>query len=160
MNKENFKRISISFPPEFFKRLEEVQKELGGSFSEIIRHGFDRFYMQIFRPEVYGYQAGSKTAKDRINKNTKKISQGIQIDTIRLMDNATLSKWLIDVGFSPARAKVEGNDTQETYFEIRDREVGRAYCQVYYDLVSKIESPATIFTFDELIAQLKKEKKI
>jgi len=101
------KTFQLSANERFFEKVQEVANEKGISLSEAIRTGFDRYYSEQYRKEIYGYQAGTQSG-DRSPKAQAGMQLKASIEKIATYSEEELISFLKEIGFYQANLEVAG----------------------------------------------------
>lgn len=131
--------------------------------SDLTRDALNHYYGTVYRKEAFGYMAGVKPSQRRDERTKSAEDTEDTIEKIRAMDDEALTTFLIEIGFSEPNEDVDGMGKSERRWIVRtDSTDGvRKYYETHYNLLSNKESYARhVYTIDELINVLKREKKI
>lgn len=156
----NFMKISLSMRKEMFEAMKLVVEKRGlSSTSELVRSIFQNYYENDFRKTYFGYQSGINPARKKENKQ----KTALCIEDLEKKTDKELTQWLIDVGYSDPNTFLDNTQTVEKRFYVKTSPLNgkREYHSSNIALATgEDQYHAIIFGWEELIAELKKHKKI
>lgn len=128
--------------------------------SEMIRDLIYREYIEVGKKE-FGY-SGILKAKEDITKKSKKDEAEDKMNTIRAMSAMELSRFLHDIGYLPMDITDEGTGIIEAHRIIEKPNGEKAYEQqsIQGEGGPVLYRREVFSTFDEIIRDVKKEKKL
>ncbi len=103
------KTIHILLNDSLLDKLNEICNEMNVNYSEIIRRVLADYYFDVFRPKVYGYMAGAKTAKGRLAKQAFKESTEGRVNSLDQWEDEEINKFLYECGFVTVEEEEEHN---------------------------------------------------
>lgn len=152
MNTNGTTRKVILLSPVLIQKVKEMGAHYSESDSTIIRRAINELYEGAYRKGVYGYMAGTATAKNRLTKDAKKQEREALLKSLNDMTDEQLLFFLIDVGYI-AQDELDEQCDKVKHFFVRDRALMWRYIN---HGVEEFENPYE--EFDEYVAQLIKQK--
>lgn len=159
--KENNKKsiiVSFSFPVSYLKRVKSIAIRRDLSASDIVRRAIDLFELQEEK-NYFGRYGGIKIGQAKTTKLMRETEREEKIKALQEMSPAQLESHLIEISYFPAEGIDERNEIVGTY---RRHQItpDKEYIQITYNEDGSESYRRPVFNFDELIADLKKQKKI
>ncbi len=158
--KEKGRLYHISLGKLSTERFEELQKhyDYEGEPSSMFKMLINTVYDGDYRRIQYGYQSGMKTAKTREIKGEKDSERDEVFKNMEGMDDAVLSRFLIDIGFSPGNEYFDF-ETKAKKFIVRTNSVGiREYGELHEDVATEKQVYyRSIWTWTEMIKNVQKD---
>lgn len=155
-------RVQVMLSEIQYNRFFEMANEMGNTPSELSRLIFDKYYIDVFTKNKFGY-AGTAIAKKRLDKENKVIDRENTIASIKSKTDEELTAYFQETGYFPADGPWDENplyDRQHRMVTNQDTGV-RMYMTFQIEKATgRTTYKRDVYTVDEIIGQLIKEDKI
>lgn len=156
--------LSLGLSPKQNSQLSEMAEYLGMSRSNIMRVALTEKFEDMSKKRFgyKGYEATPARIQEKAKKQAQQAEQGSLIEQMREMSDWDLTMYLHDIGYLTSGAEVSSGTTKE-FVITRDIAGNRILEERHISGDLGPESPTyrrSVFTWDEMISDMKKEGKL
>lgn len=173
MEKEIKKQYTFKFAQSVVNRLKEMAEYYGTTMTHQVLEAVSTRYSD-FKKEALGYHVGSLTHANRTTRENKKVTREKTIERMKLMTDNEITAFLREIGYFPAipepvDAHAMMNDRYIHHEIVTQPDGSKWYYQFHrkhavpgdpHSPAGEITYRSGVFGWDDLIADIIKEKKI